>query len=179
MKRSEIIFASLGIAGPMIGLLVGYYTAVRVLETQLEHADRTRYQEQRLETYTTFLDRATVIVVIGRLPRPLAPVRLQRWSKTLPEFNILYTRLNLSAGPEVRKLAAELHGIVSPFIQGKVSPEQAQPYTAYSAKLRDVMRAMRTELGTEGAIDDADQLLSVDDVALDDGSSAAPDVIDR
>jgi hypothetical protein len=55
----------------------------------------------------------------------------------------------------------------------------AAHYAAYDGKARKVMRAMRTELGTEGADIDTDPLLPLRDAVLDFEESAAQGAINR
>lgn len=149
MKRPELIIGVLGILGTISGVIFGYVGALRAVEIQLEHQDRTRFQEQRLDAYTTFLERSTALVAMSHHARPLTGTVAEVFTDTINSFNNSFKRIELSGGSEVRKLTRELHASVVAFADGQKTSGDKNAVASFTKKMNELTRAMRVELGME------------------------------
>ena len=90
-----------GVAGTLGGVVIGTLATSPIQKRQLLHADKTRFQDTRLDFYARFSDSANKAVA--------AWVRHSLNKKASAEFLLCFETIRLMASQPVREFANEVH----------------------------------------------------------------------
>ena len=130
-----------GIAGTLIGTIVGSWTTWRIQRGQQEHDDRTRFHERRLTVYADFTDSANKVVsaVTSKQTLPLDEIR-----RVVGTWELL----RLVASPAVIGAAMPVHGAIGDAVNGRVKDVQAYA-DKFNTDVATLLNAMRAEIGVK------------------------------
>jgi len=144
------IVGIVGIVGTLIGTIIGYFGSLKMQKRQLQHSekllsqqqqhiDNTRFQEQRLETYSKFLQ--CTLHFISYSGQGLQTNEMGK------EHNELSQQVILMCTSPVQKKLSLLLSITNILDnQEKGKDEQKAIRQDCYAKMRDLITAMKEEL---------------------------------
>jgi len=137
------VVAIAGIAGTLLGAALGAWVTWKIQARQLEHEDKTRFHDRRLDTYAEFGRACNAVMATMLIPGAAYP------SADLISMNTSFHTIRLMASKPVFDAAAVVHGAVSDALHGKIANlSDFMPQFHKDAAAMAV--SMRTELGTPG-----------------------------
>jgi hypothetical protein len=148
MDTPEAVISALGIVGTLAGVFFGYRGALQAVELQLEHEDRVRFHELKLQAFVDFIDATSSLVAIATIAKPpLEPVQGAIHTEALKAFNASFKRISLCCTEPVTKATAKLQAMMTPVVKMKDVDDPTRD--SIIAQLILVERAMRAELGVD------------------------------
>jgi hypothetical protein len=148
---SDTIVGALGIIGTIAGTVLGYHGALRGVQMQLDHEDRNRFQDQRLDAY---LKLATAIAEFRAVMLTIKSVdetdySRSQWTKSLGTFNLTFQTAVLCAGRDAGHHLALVHTLMAAATRLKLASNQIPEELdkEITQAVAHMVRAMRTELG--------------------------------
>lgn len=149
MDTPEAVISALGIVGTLAGVLFGYRGALRSVELQHEHEDRTRFQEHRLQAFADYLEAVNSVMATRKFPHPLLADMSAMLTASFAKLNLSYKMIDLCGGPDVVTACHAVHAAITPYVQNAAQVAQGTP-PAVLTTIIQLERAMRTELGVDG-----------------------------
>jgi hypothetical protein len=93
-----------GIIGTLGGVCVGAFGAWKIQQQQLEHADDTRFQEQRMEAYTDYIE---------YISRMSVSLKMEEWdNESMEQLSKTYETVMMIGTPETVEQAVRTHEIL-------------------------------------------------------------------
>jgi len=132
-----------GIIGTLLGAGLGAFVTWKIQKRQLEHEDRTRFHERRLEVYAEFNEAASEVLAAKQTGN--------NWVAGLARMNKNFETLKLIASQSVIDAAIPVQGLVTDVVNDRIAdiPGVMPKYYGDSNALTD---AMREELGADKAL---------------------------
>ena len=141
MTGVEIV-ALAGIAGTLLGTGLGAWVTWKVQQRQLEHADKTRFHERRLDIYATYT---------GAVNRMWSRFRSKtRWGWEAADYEVVsrnFELLRLVGTPTVKGAMAPVNAHVSTIMENQDPPDQPTQ-DQFNVDMAKLVYAMCDELGT-------------------------------
>ena len=132
------VVAVAGIAGTLLGALLGALVTWKVQARQLEHEDRTRFHDRRLAVYGEFNAACNM----------MAAAIQARGSFLEPQAVVIRTfeSLRLVASQPVAEAATQVHATMLALATAPVTSHTAL-VTTFNSQMAALCRAMREEIG--------------------------------
>jgi hypothetical protein len=91
------------ILGTLGGVIVGAFGAWKIQQKQLQHADETRFQEQRMEAYTDF---------VASITKTLGLLKFEVWDTEASMLALTtYDIIKMIGSPETVEWAEKVHTV--------------------------------------------------------------------
>jgi hypothetical protein len=138
---SPDIVAIAGIAGTLLGVAIGSIMSWWINKKSIEHADKTRFHERKLETFAQFVSTGNLLIssfaVTGKVNAQDQLLLSQQM-----------TAITLMASQPVGEAAAKACSILLEAVKGEDADRNEQQRRFNQAMETTVLR-MRTELGSD------------------------------
>ena len=139
---SQIIAASAGITGTVIGSVIGWLATWKLEKRRWKREDETRYHERRLAVYTMFHRRANQVLsrvtLNAGIPDPEYDGYLFATSEAM-----------LIASTSVRRCIDEAVGLINPMFIPGFAGNRAQQNLDCVAKITEFLGEARSELSVD------------------------------
>lgn len=135
---STDVVAIAGIIGTLAGAALGAFIPWKIQKRQLEHEDKTRFHERRLDVYAKFMEAAQESVSAVATGR--------RLSAPGDAFIRVYETIRLVATPAVAGAALRVYRAVDDIELAQGAPTAAM-ITEYSRHVTAFIEAVRSEIG--------------------------------
>jgi hypothetical protein len=135
------IIAIAGIAGTLLGTVVGAASAAWIQRRQLEHEDRTRFHEQRLAAYADFNDACNRVASALVSKQSVATEDMARFVRG-------FETVRLVASKPVRDAAGSVHTSLGKSLRGETALTN-ESYAEFNNRVAALCIAMRAETGID------------------------------